>query len=58
MPTGDVITALFSAIEAQLRALPPPPAAHLWPSAIVTLGLLHARKGGGNRACSRWLTRD
>ena len=25
---------------------------------MVTLGLLHALKGGGNRAFSRWLTRD
>jgi hypothetical protein len=23
---------------------------------VVTLGLLHALKGGGNRAFSRWLT--
>jgi hypothetical protein len=32
--------------------------APLWPSAVVPLGLLHARKGVGNRACSRWVTRD
>ena len=25
---------------------------------VVTLGLLHALKGGGNRAFYRWLTRD
>ena len=30
----------------------------LWPSEIVTLGLLHALKGGSNRAFYRWLTRD
>ena len=34
------------------------PRAHLWPSEVVTLGLLHALKGGGNRAFYRWLTRD
>ena len=30
----------------------------LGPSKVVTLGLLHALKGGGNRPCYRWLTRD
>jgi len=30
----------------------------LWPSEVVTLGRWHALKGGGNRAFSRWLTRD
>src|SRR5713101_3577044 len=41
-----------------MRALPTHPEAHLWPSEVVTLGLLHALKGVGNRAFSRWLTRD
>ena len=39
-------------------ALPKHPEAHLWPSEVVTLGLLHALKGGGNRPFYRWLTRD
>src|SRR5262249_30826672 len=39
-------------------APPTRPAARLWPSEVVTLGLLHALKGGGNRAFYRWLTRD
>jgi hypothetical protein len=34
------------------------PHATLWPRAVVTLGLLHALKGAGNRAFYRWLTRD
>jgi hypothetical protein len=38
--------------------MPTHPAVHLWPSAVVTLGLLHALKGVGTRACYRWLTRD
>src|SRR6201993_291285 len=42
----------------QLGAIPPHPAAHLWPSEVVTLGLLRALKGVGNRAFYRWLTRD
>ena len=54
----EFITALFSKIDAQLRAIPTHPAVHLWPSEVVTLGLLHALKGVGHRAFSRWLTRD
>src|SRR4029434_1748176 len=30
----------------------------LWPSEVVTLGLLHALKGVGNRPFYRWVTRD
>src|SRR5215510_2479684 len=56
--TSEFITALFSEVDEQLRAIPKHPAAHLWPSAVVTLGLLHALKGVGNRPFSRWLTRD
>jgi hypothetical protein len=41
-----------------MGAIPKHPEAHLWPSEVVTLGLLHALKGVGNRAFSRWLTRD
>ena len=58
MTTVDFITALFYEIDEQLRALPKHPEALLWPSEVVTLGLLHALKGGGNRAFYRWLTRD
>src|SRR2546421_10450808 len=58
MITVDFITALFSEVDEQLGAIPKHPEAHLWPSAVVTLGLLHALKGVGNRAFYRWLTRD
>jgi len=54
----DFITALFSQVDEQMRARPKHPEAHLWPSEVGTLGLLHALKGVGNRAFSRWLTRD
>jgi hypothetical protein len=57
MPTIDLITALFSAVDEQLRPIPPHPEAHLWPREVGTLGLRHARKGMGHRPCSRWLTR-
>src|SRR6267378_4444507 len=56
--TIDFITALFCQVDDHLPAIPKPPEAHLWPSEVVTLGLLHALKGGGNRAFYRWLTRD
>jgi hypothetical protein len=58
MTTVEFITTLFYEVDEQMRALPTHPEAHLWPSEVVTLGLLHALKGVGNRAFSRWLTRD
>jgi len=58
MTTVELITALFYEVDEQLRAIPKHPEAHLWPSEVVTLGLLHALKGGGNRPFYRWLTRD
>src|SRR6266851_2924204 len=56
--TIDCIPAFFCQIDDHLSGLPTHPEARLWPSEVVTLGLVHARKGVGNRACSRWLTRD
>src|SRR2546425_427584 len=56
--TVEFITALFYEVDEQLGATPNPPGARLWPSEVVTLGLLHALKGVGNRAFYRWLTRD
>jgi hypothetical protein len=56
--TIEFITALFSEVDEQLGAIPKHPEAHLWPSEVVTLGLLHALKGVGNRPFYRWLTRD
>src|SRR5256712_1727311 len=58
MTTVDFITTLFYEVDEQMRAMPKHPEAHLWPSEVVTLGLLHALKGVGNRAFYRWLTRD
>jgi hypothetical protein len=49
MITIEFLTALFSEVDEQLRAISQPPEAHLWPSEVVTLGLLQARKGVGNR---------
>ena len=58
MTTIDFITALFYEVDEQMRPLPKHPEAYLWPSEVVTLGLLHALKGVGNRPFYRWLTRD
>src|SRR3989475_8243136 len=54
----DFITALFYEVDEQIHAVPKHPDARLWPSEVVTLGLLHALKGVGNRAFYRWVTRD
>jgi hypothetical protein len=58
MTTVDFITALFAQVDAHLLGIPKHPHANLWPSEVVTLGLLHALKGVGNCAFYRWLTRD
>ena len=50
MTTPELITALFYHVDEQLRTVPKHPEARLWPSEVVTLGLLHALKGVGNRA--------
>src|SRR4029450_7571851 len=54
--TIEFITTLFCRFDDHLAAPPKPPEARLWPSEVVTLGLLHALKGGGNRPFYRWLT--
>ena len=58
MTTIDFIADLFCRIDDEMRAFPKHPQAQLWPSEVVTLGVLHALQGGGNRAFSRWLSRD
>jgi hypothetical protein len=44
MTTLDFITALFCQVDDHLPVLPKHPHATLWPSEIVTLGILHALK--------------
>ena len=50
MTTVEFITALFDHVDVQLRTVPTHPEAHLWPSQVVTLGLLRAFNGVGKRA--------
>ena len=58
MTTQDFLIALFYAVDQEMLEVPKHPEAKLSPSEVVTLALLFARKGGGMRAFSRWLTRD
>ena len=58
MTTPDFIIALCCAVDQEMLDVPKHPEAKLYPSAVVTLALLHAIKGGGTRAFYRWLTRD
>jgi hypothetical protein len=58
MTTEDFMLELFCKIDAQLSQLPKHAQAHLYPSETVTIGVLFALKGVGNRAFYRWLARD
>ena len=58
MTTMDVIIALCCQVDDHMPGLPKPPQATLWPSEVVTWGILHALKGVGTRAFDRWLARD
>lgn len=63
MSTQDFITELFCRVDDAMREAPSihkhkHSQANLYPSEVVTLGLLFAIKGVGNRAFYRWLKRD
>ena len=58
MTTQDFITELFCQVDDQMRDVPKHSQASLWPSELVTIGMLHAIKGVGSRAFYRWLTND
>lgn len=58
MPTVDFITELFCRVDDAMKDVTKHSQACLYPSEVVTLGLLFALKGVGNRAFYRWLTRD
>ena len=56
MTTEDFITMLFCQIDDQMHDVPKHPQAALYPSELVTLGMLYAFKGVGERAFYRWLS--
>jgi hypothetical protein len=58
MTTVDFITDLFCRVDDEMKETQKHSQALLYPSEVVTLGLLHTLKGVGNRAFYRWLTRD
>src|SRR5512144_1498587 len=58
MTTTDLITELFCPIDDRMKLVPKHPQASLWPSEVVTLGMLAALKGVSSRAFSRWRRGD
>jgi hypothetical protein len=57
MTTEDFISELFYRVDETMKDVPKHPLASLWPSEVVTLGLLFALKGVGDRAFYRWVAR-
>lgn len=58
MTTEDFIIELFCWVDDQMPKVEKHPQAKLYPSELVTIGLLFALKGGYFRAFYRWLCRD
>jgi hypothetical protein len=58
MTTVDFITELFCRVDEQIGYLPKHSQASLHPSEVMTLALLYALTGKGQRGFWRWLTRD
>ena len=58
MTTEDIIIHIFCQVDEQLPPLPKHPQAKLYPSELVTIGILFALKGTHFRAFYRWLKRD
>ena len=58
MTTEDIITLIFVEVDEAMPNLAKHPQAKLYPSELVTIGILFALKGRGFRAFYRWLKRD
>jgi hypothetical protein len=58
MTTEDFMLELFLKIDVQVGDIPKHAQAGLYPSEMVTLGMLFALKGVGERAFYRWVKRD
>src|SRR3990172_4329964 len=58
MTTDDIILHIFYLVATSLPAIPRHSQAKLYPSELVTIGILFALKGGHFRAFYRWLKRD
>jgi hypothetical protein len=58
MTTDDIILHIFYFVATSLPAIPRHSQGKLYPSELVTIGILFALKGGYFRAFYRWLKRD
>ena len=58
MTTSDIITHMFCFVDDAMNDLPKHSQAKLYPSEVVTIGILYALKGGHFRAFHRWIQRD
>jgi hypothetical protein len=58
MTTEDIIIQMFCFVHDQMKDVPKHTQARLYPSEVVTIGLLFSLKGGYFRAFYRWLKRD
>ena len=58
MTTVDFITELYCRVDEKLNSYSKHSQGSLYPSEVVTLALLYALSGKGQRAFWRWLTRD
>ena len=58
MTSEEIIIRIFCLVDEQLYDVPKVPQAKLYPSEIVTIGILFALKGNHFRAFYRWLRRD
>jgi len=58
MTTEDIIIAIFCSVDDGMGDLPKRSNAKLYPSELVTIGILFALKGSSFRAFYRWLKRD
>ena len=58
MTTEDIIIHIFCLVDDRMPAVKKHPQAKLYPSELVTIGILFALKGGHFRAFYRWLKRD
>src|SRR5215218_7522104 len=58
MSTDDIIIGLYVRVDSVMATVPKHPQAELYPSELVTIGLLFALKGDGPRRFYRWLAHN
>jgi hypothetical protein len=58
MTTEEIMIQMFCYVDDEIGPMPKHPQSRLYPSEVVTIGILFALKGGHFRAFYRWLSRD